>query len=179
MLQMPRRSVTRFFIPLIDVLTLLFCIFLMMPAVKRTAEAGQGDLLDKRQQALDQQARELRLEMGRVRRETTRQVLNNLTPRVLEINGANGNLEYRDPRVPTTPRVIANEPDARELIRRDESGPGGPDSVYYIIRYPLDPNSDYPRSGVPEEYLKWFAGVPLEFEWAGTRIKMGEKGGRP
>ena len=42
MLEMPRRSVTRFFIPLIDVLTLLFCIFLMMPAVKKTTEAEVG-----------------------------------------------------------------------------------------------------------------------------------------
>ena len=34
MIQMPQRSVTRFFIPLIDVLTLLFCIYLLMPIVK-------------------------------------------------------------------------------------------------------------------------------------------------
>ena len=33
MIHMPRRSVTRFFIPLIDVLLLLFCIFLLMPMV--------------------------------------------------------------------------------------------------------------------------------------------------
>ena len=31
--EMPRRSVTRFFIPMIDVLTLLFCIYLLMPMV--------------------------------------------------------------------------------------------------------------------------------------------------
>ncbi len=30
MIHMPRRNVTRFFIPLIDVLILLFCIFLLM-----------------------------------------------------------------------------------------------------------------------------------------------------
>ena len=34
MIELPRRSVTRFFIPMIDVLTLLFCIFLLMPMVK-------------------------------------------------------------------------------------------------------------------------------------------------
>ena len=38
MIQLPRRSVTRFFIPLIDVLTLLFCIFLLMPLIKATGE---------------------------------------------------------------------------------------------------------------------------------------------
>jgi hypothetical protein len=33
MIRPPRRSVTRFFIPLIDVLILLFCVFLLMPFV--------------------------------------------------------------------------------------------------------------------------------------------------
>ena len=46
MLQMPRRSVTRFFIPLIDVLTLLFCVFLIMPLVRNPTEEGP-DLRDK------------------------------------------------------------------------------------------------------------------------------------
>ncbi len=40
MIRPPRRSVTRFFIPMIDVLTLLFCIFLLMPFVK---SAGEGE----------------------------------------------------------------------------------------------------------------------------------------
>ena len=39
MIQMPRRSVTRFFIPLIDVLTVLFGIFLLMPIVREKTEA--------------------------------------------------------------------------------------------------------------------------------------------
>ncbi len=38
MIRMPQRSVTRFFIPLIDVLTLLFCVFLVMPL----AQPGDG-----------------------------------------------------------------------------------------------------------------------------------------
>ena len=42
MIQLPKRSVTRFFIPLIDVLTLLFCIFLLMPMVKSASEAAAG-----------------------------------------------------------------------------------------------------------------------------------------
>src|SRR6266571_2346107 len=41
MIQLPKRSVTRFFIPLIDVLTLLFCIFLLMPVVE--GEAGPAN----------------------------------------------------------------------------------------------------------------------------------------
>ena len=37
MIHMPHRSVTRFFIPLIDVLLLMFGIFLLMPMVKPAA----------------------------------------------------------------------------------------------------------------------------------------------
>ena len=33
MIERPKRAVTRFFVPLIDVLILLFCIFLLMPFV--------------------------------------------------------------------------------------------------------------------------------------------------
>ena len=39
MIQLPQRSVTRFFIPLIDVLTLLFCIFLVMPLAQNNEES--------------------------------------------------------------------------------------------------------------------------------------------
>src|SRR6266852_5028203 len=42
MIAFPRRSVTRFFIPLIDVLTLLFCIFLLMPMIKETGETQES-----------------------------------------------------------------------------------------------------------------------------------------
>ena len=42
MIEMPRRSVTRFFIPMIDVLTLLFCIYLLMPMVSE-ADGGESD----------------------------------------------------------------------------------------------------------------------------------------
>ena len=43
MIEFPKRSVTRFFIPLIDVLTLLFCIFLLMPLVKAGGEADVSE----------------------------------------------------------------------------------------------------------------------------------------
>src|SRR5262245_7278443 len=68
MIHMPRRSVTRFFIPLIDVLLLLFCIFLLMPFVtaedadqptsKARAE-NQADEIEWLKEQLRQQEEEL------------------------------------------------------------------------------------------------------------------------
>ena len=43
MIEMPHRSITRFFVPMIDVLTLLFCIYLLMPIVQDPA-TGESDV---------------------------------------------------------------------------------------------------------------------------------------
>ena len=43
MIRPPRRSVTRFFIPLIDVLILMFGIFLLMPLVEEGAAGAGGE----------------------------------------------------------------------------------------------------------------------------------------
>src|SRR5262245_14361612 len=124
MIQMPRRSVTRFFIPLIDVLTLMFCIYLLMPIMKPTrgaeageSAAGQSDAQisaeDRRE--LDRLRREKRLwdDLERLRRE--REALRDqlmqlqrekidtlqqhLAIRVLQI-GDEGQLYYYDARRP-------------------------------------------------------------------------------
>ena len=39
----PERSVTRFFIPLIDVLLLLFCIYLLLPIARSPADQPSGN----------------------------------------------------------------------------------------------------------------------------------------
>lgn len=124
MLQMPRRSVTRFFIPLIDVLTLLFCIFLMMPVVKKgsgaeAADAARADQLDERERELaererkaDAKERELRQELDRLRKETAKEVLKQLATRILEIDPSNGKLYYRNPdRVEVRDEADALRPD--------------------------------------------------------------------
>ena len=46
MIRPPQRSITRFFIPLIDVLILLFCIFLLMPFVSNPEGTPDPDSSD-------------------------------------------------------------------------------------------------------------------------------------
>src|SRR6516225_3918230 len=72
MIQMPRRSVTRFFIPLIDVLILLFCIFLLMPYVKPVEGdvgdvTGKGTIAEPPPEAAPGDVAELRREIERLR----------------------------------------------------------------------------------------------------------------
>src|SRR5262245_36174832 len=109
MVEMPQRSVTRFFIPLIDVLTLLFCIYLLMPIVKAPVEAESEEerrAREERYQRLEadlaakggvgeQVAQNLREEIERLRKEKIEALRNRLAVRVLEIDGETGKLYYR------------------------------------------------------------------------------------
>src|SRR5436190_5264240 len=100
MIQLPRRSVTRFFIPLVDVLTLLFCIFLVMPLAQSSEEslneqlrAKEAEVEQLRKSGGDPAA--LQAELDRLRRQL--RLADRFPPtRVLEI-AADGRLLYRDP----------------------------------------------------------------------------------
>src|SRR6516225_488634 len=109
MIQLPRRSVTRFFIPLIDVLLLLFCIFLLMPLVKGGNESDTDETdtvrqesvrkleeeLDRLRRQLRDTPQDVRAELEKLRQERIQTLQDRLLIRVLEIDAANGRLYYR------------------------------------------------------------------------------------
>src|SRR5260370_23959790 len=109
MIVLPKRSVTRFFIPLIDVLTLMFCIFLLMPIVQGVESASEGD-----QRAMAARLRELEAELAKIRSEggdpralqeqldklrqqLGKSIKDRIAVRVLEIDGKTGKLNFYDP----------------------------------------------------------------------------------
>src|SRR5712692_10025091 len=126
MVQMPRRSVTRFFIPLIDVLTLLFCVFLVMPLSKSAGEdpsqstteerkKGQAELDRLRGLGADEPER-VRKELEELRQAKVEAIKDRFVPRILEIDGGNGKLYFQGARG----RVEINGPAAaRDLIEED------------------------------------------------------------
>jgi hypothetical protein len=182
-IRLPQRSVTRFFIPLIDVLTLLFCIFLVMPLVGQSeSEADAAARLEKERQLNDQLdllrqqqpelSRRLQDELDRLRREKVQALKERLAVRVLEIDGASGKLFYRDP----DHVDIRNQADARELIDRDRRLHGvGQRELYYLILYPRDRKSDYPTEGQRQDYERWFDGVALAFDIPGSVMEGGKR----
>ncbi len=186
MIQLPRRSVTRFFIPLIDVLTLLFCIFLVLPLVKDPGEAdaaadqaAREDRIRQLEQELERQRREggnvsqqMREELEKLRQEKMKALKDRLAVRVLEIDGETGKLYYRDPE-----RVaVGTQGDARALIARDERERGADRrELYYLILYPRDRSSGYPTRGQREQYEHWFEGVALGFDVPGVRSAGGKQ----
>ena len=90
----PRRSVTRFFIPLIDVLILLFAIFLLMPFVSGSTSAEiSGDVkassekpLPTDVKVLQDMLKEEQLRVDRLEKERRARLTDRLAVRVLEID---------------------------------------------------------------------------------------------
>ena len=146
MIELPRRSVTRFFIPLIDVLTLLFCIYLLMPIVKPAGEdeggggpaASTNPLSAAERQELDKLRNEKKAgeldklrkdrlmlleEIAKLRRDKLEALQQRLAIRVLEI-GDEGKLYFYDPQRSRDRRVEVTESTVPELIRSQKEDTG-------------------------------------------------------
>jgi hypothetical protein len=161
----PHRSVTRFFVPLIDVLILLFCIFLLMPYVAPAEpdDAASGDVKAPRSGASDD-VLNLRRDLDQSQRERDAlrnrldTVLKQLTVRVLEIDKDTGRLYYHAP----ARTEIASEADALQLIARDRRSAAGRE-LYFLFLLPREV-SGYPLQRQMDAYRRWFRDVPYGFD---------------
>jgi hypothetical protein len=178
--------VTRFFIPLIDVLTLLFAMFLLLPLFKSEAGADDADRLarDDRLRQLEQELERLRRqgsatpkevqeEIERLRQERIKDLQSRLVVRVFETDPATGRLYYYDPER----AEVRNEADARNLIDRDRHERAGEGrELYYLILLP-HPREDtgLPNKRQRDQYVKWFQGVALGFDAPGSSPGGGKR----
>jgi hypothetical protein len=174
MLEMPRRSVTRFFIPLIDVLTLLFCVYLVMPMVgppegetaeqRRAREAEQDLHASKEKSGPELTARQIEA----LRKLKGEALEARLALRVLDIDAKTGELSYPRGKARIT---IKEKEDAERLVASDREGLSGRQQLYYVLRFPRDPHSDRPTATQLKQYQDWFhrLGVALGYDWVGKR----------
>jgi hypothetical protein len=170
MIHMPRRSVTRFFIPMIDVLTVLFCMFLLMPIIRENASLSQEeadaktnpDEVRKEIQDLlgDQdRARELLADLEKKRQQLRQEVL---YVKVIDVSPANGSLSFFDTNKPgQAPLAITNREIARALIDKHATE-AAPLRLVYMFTRPYDPA--FPHTLQPDQrlmttYRSWFGGV--------------------
>ena len=180
MIRLPRRSVTRFFIPLIDVLLLLFCIFLLMPQFKEedldkkvqsafelaetvTSLEYEIDRLTKELKRYDErrptqdELEQLRAEVAQLRKER-QQVVQRTYFHVLDIDGKTGELYFYDPTKADEPRMrIESEKDAQALIERHQKEAKG-NELYYYFLYPR-PETGFPTLAQERTYRTWFRRV--------------------
>jgi hypothetical protein len=174
MIQLPRRSVTRFFIPLIDVLTLLFCIFLLLPLIKGgTQEGDTGGSASANppaptptlpESALDEQAsrdrmRRERDELEQLRKAKIETLQNRLYIRVLEIDPDNGNLVYHEDNARWE---IASEADMQRLTERLRRA-AGTRELYYLVLYPRRVTG-FPERRQIQQYERWLSDVAHGFD---------------
>jgi hypothetical protein len=164
MIQYPKRSVTRFFIPMIDVLILLFCIFLLMPFVKSsggTSDEAVATLPEAPMSSPDTATIEsLRREVERLRRERA-EALKSLMVKPLEIDRNTGRLYFY---AGGERLEVRHQEDASKLIEhhRREARLQGRD-LYYLFLYPRS-LSGYPTERQVREYQRWFQEVPHGFD---------------
>jgi hypothetical protein len=179
MIQMPRRSVTRFFIPLIDVLILLFCIFLLLEygseskIDQQSAEIELQAALDARNiQILLERGKEfekyekllpqltelqkLRDEVERLRGANQQNLQDRAIIVVIDINGKDGTLSWYDASSLETPTVkISDAKAAQKLIEQQRLDGKGREVYFYFM--PPRPLQGYPTLKQMRTYREWFA----------------------
>jgi hypothetical protein len=163
----PHRSVTRFFVPMIDVLTLLFGIFLLMPFVNTYQPVAPG--VEERRPAapgpaadaadLAKQLQDTRQELERLRRRPDEQ-LQRLAVRTLEIDRASGRLYCFDP----DRRELTTQAEAQFYIARERER-AGERPVYFLFLLPREVSA-FPTRQQVSRYRRWFqdAKVPFGFD---------------
>jgi hypothetical protein len=166
MLTPPRRSVTRFFIPLIDVLILLFAIFLLMPFVSgpsasepKDTKVAPPERLPTDVIELQKQLKEERARVERLRQASQANIRDRLSVRVLQIDRKDGTLYYYDPER----QEIRTETDALKLIgdQRATAAREGKDMFFLIL---LPAKSSFPTQEQVDQIRQWFKEVPIGFD---------------
>ncbi len=194
-MHMPHRNVTRFFIPLIDVLILLFCIFLLMEFSTGTKAEEQGEKLleqDEQRQFMEEERDKLADEsaalqealqkfkelnpsadeMAKLKEELQRlrdgsqQTVQKAFVRIIDVDGKDGTISYFDHKKPKEPSLkIIDAKAALALIDQHKAEAKGRE-VYYYFLYPRV-RSIYPLFGQEQDYQVWFKSV------ANSLVKVG------
>jgi hypothetical protein len=171
MIERPKRSVTRFFVPLIDVLILLFAIFLLMPFVSSSGEQpkeAEPKAKAKVEPELPKDVQVLQTELERTRREVERlraergNLAERLSVKVLEIDPKSGRLYYYQE---GERREVTTQAAAEAIITQHTRASGTKEPVFMIL-YPPPQGKEKP--GIPSEeqevnYAHWFGNVQHQF----------------
>lgn len=181
MIVMPRRSVTRFFIPLIDVLLLLFVIFLLMPIAsqeeleeRRQTTSDLTETVESLERELQRRAQEihkledarasaaeldkLRAELEALRQAGKEPLHKRTAIHVIDIDGKTGDISYYE--TTPLPQVVRLDDDkaVAALLERHRRAAGGRE-LYYLFLYPRQ-ESGYPTRAQERRYQSWFAKAP-------------------
>jgi len=177
-IDLPKRSVTRFFVPLIDVLILLFCMFLLLPFVSRTdegaAESSNPEDAAKLKKLLDEAQDKLKLRDEEIRQlmEERSRIADRASVWVLEIDGSEteagrGKLYFISQDGPKPERrEIKDQASANLFIARAKQKSGSK-RPYFLILHPRT-KTRFPDEPQLKIYSQWFQTEEHTFDnpWA-------------
>jgi len=166
MIVRPKRSVTYFFVPLIDVLILLFCIFLLMPFVSTgETETNANNKEEKPKKELTTNVKQLQSELEKARREVEKlkaekgTLADRLSVKILEIDPRDGKLYY----LQNCERVnVTEEKEADALITLHVRA-SGTKEPFFMILYPRA-KTGFPEQQQADNYARWFRDVQFQFD---------------
>jgi len=171
-------SPTRFLIPLIDVLLVLFGLFMVAQVMvsgdqqpharqertTRTLEPErERETVEQLRKKLEEATAQLGKERESLRNASAAQLAGMISVRSLDIDPIDGHL------VTDAGESIRNEAQARALIdwdrRRQPANPGEAEKkLVYLLRYPKSRESGFPTVRQKLDLSRWFSGTTLTFE---------------
>lgn len=165
MIQLPERAVTRFFVPLIDVLILLFCIFLLLPFVSAPADTKSAADAPVELEALRERLKKTEdaLDKERDRAKNPTAAAQETTVWLIDINEKTGAMTHAALDGPPGARSpIASPADASNFILRTKAQTNRR-QVKYVFVCPRTP-SGYPDKATLANIAKWFAGEAVTID---------------
>ncbi len=168
---LPSRSVTRFLLPLADVMTLLFAIFLLLPHLEQQPGVQAGEVASPGSLWTAGEQRQVREELSRLRRVTELPVSQRLHFVVLNIDGKTGDLTLQEA---GKELAFSNQEAIDPVIQRhQESARAGGRELFYVLQLPRDwkfpgvsavfrPNDDDKK-----RYAQWFGKWKVNYEVSG------------
>jgi hypothetical protein len=181
MIRMPQRSVTRFFIPLIDVLLLLFVIFLLMPIaneedLQKSQDSSKNlgedvDYLEREIEALRDQLKryaklepklkeleELQEKLDRLEKLSRKNLQERVAFTIVDVDPKTGGLYYFDVADEKEPKhPLETEAAVKSLIERIGRENPGREPYFYFRWPPFD--SPWPTVVQLRNYTRWFRGT--------------------
>lgn len=168
MIQLPERAVTRFLVPFIDVLILLFCIFLLLPFVSAPADpkpaADAPADLDTLREKLKKAEDELAVEKRRVDDwlKNPAASAQRTAVWVIDVDGDSGELSYAAPDGPPGRRFTLTRDTAAGYIELTRTR-SRPQAVKYLFVCPRKP-SRFPDKQTLADIEAWFAGESVTID---------------
>ena len=174
MIVFPERSVTRFFVPLIDVLILLFCMFLLLPFVSRTedgpTDAPSAEDAARLKKLLEESQDKLKLKEEEIRQlmEERSKIADRASVWVLEIDGGEteagrGRLHFISQDGPRPERrEIKDQASANQFIARAKQKSGAK-RPFLLILHPRT-KSRFPDELQLKMYSTWFQAEEHTFD---------------